>query len=156
MKAQIKQIKWKNHKETKKMLNSIILTGRFTKDPLFTELKNGVQIAEFDIAVDNLGKDAGTTFLTCKAFNKLAVNVNEYCHKGSKVAVAGRIQQRSYLAKDGTKRSVYEILCDNIEFLDPKAKDEEPEEIQVVDAEVVSPEPKYDPMTGKPLKPSKK
>lgn len=138
------------------MLNVIILTGRFTKEPLFTELESGVQIAEFDIAVDNLGKDAGTTFLTCKAFNKLAVNVRDFCHKGSKVAVSGRIQQRSYLAKDGTKRNVYEVLCDSIEFLDPKVKDEEPEEIQVQDSKAVSPEPKYDPMTGKPLKPSKK
>lgn len=138
------------------MLNVIILTGRLTREPLVKEFDDG-QITEFDIAVDNIGKDAGTTFLTCKAFRKVAENVGQYCHKGSKVAVSGRLQQRNYLAKDGSKRSVYEVLCDSVEFLDPKPSDpEEPEDIQVKDAEVVSPAPKYDPMTGKPLKTAKK
>lgn len=143
------------------MLNVIILTGRLTKEPTLFE-KEESKIAIFDIAVDNLGKDAGTTFINCKAFQKVAVNVANHLHKGSKVAVSGRIQQRTYLTKDGSKRSDYEVICDSVEFLDPKPVEEEPD-VSEVPAEPVetepkdsAPAPKFDPFTGKPLKPETK
>ena len=140
------------------MLNLIILVGRLTKTPqLFVNAKEGTaDVVNFDIAVDNLGKDAGTTFLSCKAFGKVAQNVNKYCDKGSKIAVSGRIQQRNFIRKDGSKGSAYEVICESVEFLDPKAEDPaEPEPIEV-SGDVTTPEPKFDPMTGKPLKPAKK
>lgn len=141
------------------MLNVIILTGRLTKEPTSIEYDPESRIANFDIAVDNLGKDAGTTFLTCKAFQKVADNVVKHLHKGSKVAVSGRIQQRTYLAKDGTKRSVYEVICDSVEFLDPKPVEEVPDVNDIPEGlEVPQDEetPKFDPYTGKPLKPETK
>ena len=141
------------------MLNVITLMGRLTRDPQIFSKEESIDVVNFDIAVDNIGQDAGTSFFTCKAFGKIAVNVNNYCKKGSKVAVNGRIQQRTYLAKDGSKRSVYEVICDSVEFLDPKPKTEEDElpfdEELPFEEEPVQ-EPKFDPMTGKPLKPSKK
>ena len=137
------------------MLNSIILVGRLTREPQFFEKEETTPVVNFDIAVDNLGQDAGTTFISCKAFGKVAQNINSFCVKGSKVAVAGRIQQRNFMRKDGSKGSTYEVICDSVEFLDTKAKDEEPEEIPVVDSKEVA-TPKFDPMTGKPLKPKTK
>ena len=150
------------------MLNVIILMGRLTRDPQIFSKEESIDVVNFDIAVDNIGQDAGTSFFTCKTFGKIAVNVNNYCKKGSKVAVNGRIQQRTYLAKDGSKRSTYEVICDSVEFLDPKPVEEpkpeptfeEPQEPEPTFEEPQEPEPvqepKYDPMTGKPLKPSKK
>ena len=130
------------------MLNVIILTGRFTKDPILYE--NGENsVVSFDLAVDNYGQDAGTTFITCKAFGKVAQNVNNFCAKGSKVGVSGRLQQRNFLRKDGTKGSTYEVLCDSVEFLDPKEVTEEPEEIEVEDAPVVTPTRKPSPYKKK-------
>ena len=137
------------------MFNVITLMGRLTRDPQIFSKEESIDVVNFDIAVDNIGQDAGTSFFTCKAFGKIAVNVNNYCKKGSKVAVNGRIQQRTYLAKDGSKRSVYEVICDSVEFLDPKPVEEEPSPEEVGIEEPVQ-EPKFDPMTGKPLKPSKK
>ena len=137
------------------MLNSIIIVGRLTREPQFFSKEDTTDVINFDIAVDNLGQDAGTTFLSCKAFGKVAQNINKFCIKGSKVAVAGRIQQRNFIRKDGSKGSAYEIICDSVEFLDPKVKDEEPAPIEVT-GDVTTPEPKYDPMTGKPLKPKTK
>ena len=142
------------------MLNVIILTGRLTREPqLFRNAtaEESIPLAAFDIAVDNLGKDAGTTFLSCKAFGKLGEHVSQHLRKGSKVAVSGRIQQRTYLAKDGSKRSVYEVICDSVEFLDPKpVEPEEPNLDDIPEAEEKPvDEPKYDPYTGKPLKSSK-
>ena len=43
--------------------------------------------------------------------------VCKYLHKGDKVAVAGRLQTRSYTAKDGGKRYVTEVVADEVEFL---------------------------------------
>lgn len=136
------------------MLNVITLMGRLTRDPQIFSKEESIDVVNFDIAVDNIGQDAGTSFFTCKAFGKIAVNVNNYCKKGSKVAVNGRIQQRTYLAKDGSKRSTYEVICDSVEFLDPKPVEDAPssEEVGIEEPQ----EPKFDPMTGKPLKPSKK
>ena len=138
------------------MLNLIILVGRLTKTPQLYSKEDATDVVNFDIAVDNLGKDAGTTFLSCKAFGKVAQNVNKFCDKGSKVAISGRLQQRNFIKKDGSKGSTYEVICDSVEFLDPKAEEpSDPEPIEVT-GDVTTPEPKFDPMTGKPLKPSKK
>ena len=138
------------------MLNVITLMGRLTRDPQIFSKEDTTDVVNFDIAVDNVGQDAGTSFFTCKAFGKVAQNINKFCTKGSKVGVVGRIQQRTYLAKDGSKRSVYEIICDSVEFLDPKPKTEEDELPFEEEPVKEEPQPKYDPMTGKPLKPSKK
>ena len=140
------------------MLNVLVLMGRITKDPQETKIGE-TTIVNFDIAVDNIRKEKdgsrGTTFLPVVCFNNIGENVVNHLHKGSKIALRGAIQQRTYLAKDGSKRSVYEVIADNIEFLDQKPSEEaEPnaEEFAVEN----EPQPKFDPMTGKPLKPEKK
>ena len=106
------------------MLNSIILMGRATKDPEVRVGANESHIVSFDIAVDNLGKDAGSSFFPVKVFGALGDNVAKYVRKGHRVAVLGRIQQRTYLTKDGSKRAVYEVLADSVEFLESKPVDE--------------------------------
>ena len=141
------------------MLNSIIVMGRLTKEP--SQVKSGeTTIVNFDIAVDNVRKEAdgtrGTTFLPVVCFNNIGESVCKHLHKGSKIAVEGSIQQRNFIRKDGTKGSAYEVIASSIEFLDPKPEepvnpDEEPNEV------IEEPqEPLFDPMTGKPLKPTKK
>ena len=145
------------------MLNSIILLGRITKDPI--QNKSGeTTIVNFDIAVDNIRKEAdgtrGTTFLSVVCFNTIGENVVKHLHKGSKVAVSGAIQQRNFIRKDGTKGSAYEVIADSVEFLDPKQLDE-PQQVDENEIVVEEPsaekgeEPKFDPFTGKPLKPAK-
>ena len=135
------------------MLNSVVLLGRLTKEPI--QNKSGeTTIVNFDIAVDNIRKEAdgtrGTTFLSVVCFNNIGENVCKHLHKGSKVAITGAIQQRNFLRKDGSKGSAYEIIADSVEFLDPKQ--EEPVNPDNEPNEAI--EPKFDPMTGKPLKPN--
>ena len=141
------------------MLNSIILMGRLTKEP--SQVKSGeTTIVNFDIAVDNVRKEAdgtrGTTFLPVVCFNNIGESVCKHLHKGSRIAVEGSIQQRNFIRKDGSKGSAYEVIASSVEFLDPKPEepvnpDNEPNEA------IENPqEPKFDPMTGKPLKPTQK
>ena len=145
------------------MLNVLTLLGRISKDP---ELKQTGEttIVNFDLAVDNVRKEKdgtrGTSFFRVVCLNGVAENVSKHLHKGSKVVISGYIQQRNYLAKDGSKRSVYEVTADTVEFLDPKPQEENLEEGLPFDGENHPEEtkdaPKFDPYTGKPLKDSKK
>ena len=148
------------------MLNSIILMGRATKEPTLRSIGKEVpmSVTNFDIAVDNVRKESdgsqSTSFFAVTCFGRVAENVANYVKKGSKVAVQGSIQQRSYLTKDGEKRTTYDVIADSVEFLDPKPVEETPKEVDEAgipeDAKEVAPEePKeqlFDPYTGKPLK----
>ena len=151
------------------MLNVLVLMGRITKDPISN--KSGeTTIVNFDVAVDNIRKEKdgtrGTTFLPVVCFNTIGENVVNHLHKGSKVAIRGAIQQRNFIRKDGSKGSVYEVIADSVEFLDPKPVEDEPvepngDDLPFKEGEADTPEtpkdePKFDPYTGKPLKPSKK
>lgn len=125
MKSKRKQVE--EPQERKKfMLNQIILLGRATKDPELRRSTNDTAIASFDIAVDNLGKEEGSSFFPVKVFGALGENVAKFVRKGHRVAVVGRIQQRTYMAKDGSKRSIYEVLADSVEFLESKPTEEKP------------------------------
>lgn len=144
------------------MLNLIVLMGRATKDPTLRNVNN-VDITNFDIAVDNIRKESdgsqSTSFFAVTCFGKVAVNVASYVKKGSKVAIQGSIQQRSYMTQGGEKRTTYDVIADSVEFLDPKPVEEPVDEASIPeDAKEVAPEkePAFDPYTGKPLKPKAK
>ena len=145
------------------MLNTIILLGRLTKEPELRKTNSDISVANFDLAVDNSFLDAdgerGTTFISVRCFRDTADNVCKHLHKGSKVAITGSLYQRNFIRKDGSKGSVHEINADSVEFLDPKPVNEV-QEAEQAEAEIAEepskPEPKFDPMTGKPLKPNTK
>lgn len=142
------------------MLNLVCLIGRLTKDAELVSTANGLNRVRFDIAFDSSIKDEEgnkiPNYITCVAFEKTAENVCSFCRRGSKVAISGRLQQRSFMRKDGSKGSVIEVICDSVEFLDPKPKEVQTEEPVIEEPAPVQAEPKFDPMTGKPLKPTKK
>ena len=130
--------------------------GRITKDPQNQKFGE-TTIVNFDIAVDNIRKEKdgsrGTTFLPVVCFNNIGENVANHLHKGSKVAIRGAIQQRNFIRKDGTKGSVYEVIADSVEFLDPKPVEPKDDDLPCDKGEEQPQEqPKYDPYTGKPLK----
>lgn len=148
------------------MLNLIVLMGRATKDPMLRKSagEKAISIVNFDIAVDSLMKESdgsqSTSFFAVTCFGKVADNVANYVRKGSKVAIQGSVQQRSYLTQKGEKRTTYDVIADSVEFLDPKPVEEPQKEVDEADIpedakEVAPEEPKeqlFDPYTGKPLK----
>src|SRR5205823_3498076 len=76
------------------------------------------------IAVDRFTKDESgnyeTDFFNVVAWRRSAEFAANYLTKGRLVSVDGRLQTRSWVAQDGTKRSVVEIVADNIQGLDRK------------------------------------
>ena len=104
-------------------MNKIILVGNLTKDTELRELPSGVYVCNISIAVSRDFGEEGADFFDIKVFNKLAQNCDKYLSKGKKIAVVGRLQNRSYEDKDGNKRYVTEVIANDVEFLSPKEDD---------------------------------
>lgn len=105
------------------MLNRVVLIGRLTRDPESQYTPSGVAIAKFTIAVDRFSKnpetgEKETDFIPVVAFRRSAEFVTQYITKGRLVAVEGRIQVRSWVAQDGQKRYMTEVIADNVQGLD--------------------------------------
>ena len=102
-------------------MNKCHIIGRMTKDPEVRYTQGGTAVATFTLAVDRrVAKDKPkeADFIPCVVWGKMADGVvKNYCHKGKQVAVEGRIQVRSYDAKDGTKRYVTEVIVNELELL---------------------------------------
>lgn len=106
------------------MLNRVVLVGRLTKDPEFRTTPNGVDVATFTLAVNRNFKSKNgeqqADFINCVVFRKQAENVNNYLNKGSLAGIDGRLQSRSYENKEGQRVFVTEVVCDSVQFLEPK------------------------------------
>lgn len=118
-------------------MNRVCLIGRLTKDIDLIATPSGANVASFTLAVDNYTKDAQgniqKSFISCVAWNQQAVFLSNYCKKGYRISVEGRIQTRTYDRKDGSKAYVTEVICDRVENLSPKQETQEPEQPQVND-----------------------
>ena len=114
-------------------MNKVFLMGRLTRDPevRYTQSRNGDQMAigRFSIAVDRRfnrsngqdGNEATADFFNCTAFGKLGEFVEKYLKQGTKVIVAGRVQNDNYTNKNGEKVYSVQIIAEEIEFAESKA-----------------------------------
>ncbi|EJG1262861.1 single-stranded DNA-binding protein [Staphylococcus pseudintermedius] len=110
------------------MLNRVVLVGRLTKDPEFRTTQSGVEVATFTLAVNRNFKSKNgeqqADFINCIVFRKQAENVNNYLNKGSLAGVDGRLQSRSYENQEGRRVFVTEVVCDSVQFLEPKSNNQ--------------------------------
>ena len=122
------------------MINRVILVGRLTRDPELRKANSGLPVASFSIAVDSRMKNQdgtrATTFMNCSIFGNQAENLVKFTRKGALVGVEGRLNQRSYQRQDGSKASVIEVICDSVQFLEPKPAGQE-DEVPVFDDQPV-------------------
>ena len=100
-------------------MNKAILIGNLARDPETRNTPSGVSCTTFTVACNrrfvNQQGVREADFINCVAWRQNADFVARYLTKGSKVAVEGSIQTRSYDAQDGTKRYVTEIVVDSVE-----------------------------------------
>lgn len=99
-------------------MNKVILIGRLTANPEMRYTQNEKPVASYTLAVDRLGE--GADFINCVAWNKNAEFASKHLIKGTKIAVEGRIQTRTYDDKDGKKVYVTEVVVDRHEFCERK------------------------------------
>lgn len=112
------------------MLNKVFLQGRLVADPELRHTNNGVAMASFRVAVDRDFKDKESgqrkaDFVTVTAWRQTAEFVSRHFTKGRVAIVEGKLQVREFNDKDGNRRSVTEVVADNIYFGDSK-RDEGP------------------------------
>ncbi len=108
-------------------MNRVILMGRLTRDPevRYSQSDTSMAIARFSLAVDRRVQRNNTDgqtadFINIVTFGKTAEFVEKYFHKGSKMALEGRIQTGNYTNKDGVKVYTTDVIADNVEFADSK------------------------------------
>ena len=104
-------------------MNKVYLIGNLTRAPEVRSTQSGVTVCNFSIAVNRRFKDADgkaqTDVFNIVAWRQLGELCGKFLIKGKKVAVVGSIQTRSYEAQDGGKRTAYDIVADEVEFLTP-------------------------------------
>ncbi|MCR5254878.1 MAG: single-stranded DNA-binding protein [Acetatifactor sp.] len=110
-------------------MNKVILMGRLTRDPEVRYSQGGessLAIARYSLAVDrrqsrnNGGDEQTADFINCVAFGRTAEFAEKYLHKGTKIAVTGRIQTGSYTNKDGQRVYTTEVVVEEHEFCESR------------------------------------
>ena len=107
-------------------MNKVILMGRLTRDPevRYSQGDNATAVARYTLAVDrrfNRNNDEQTAdFINCVAFGKSGEFAEKYLHKGTKIAITGRIQTGSYTNKDGVKVYTTDVVVEDHEFAESK------------------------------------
>jgi single-strand DNA-binding protein len=110
------------------MLNRVTLVGRLTRDPELRRTQSGVAVTNFTLAVDNRfsrTQERTASFFNVVCWNQTAENVAKFMKKGSLVGVDGRLEQRTFDRRDGSKGQVIEVIADQVVFLEPKNVGEE-------------------------------
>lgn len=109
-------------------LNSVLVAGNLTKDPIFRQTSNSTPVVNFSIAANRKYKDSNNQwqedvcYVGVVAWNKLAESCRERLKKGSAVLVDGELQSRSWKTEDGHNRSIVEIKAKRIQFLNKLGK----------------------------------
>lgn len=103
--------------------NKVQLIGHLGQDPEIINLDSGKKLAKFSIATNEIYKDAvgdkvtETQWHNVVAWGKTADIVEQYLAKGNEVAVEGKLTHRSYQSKEGEKRYITEVRCNELLML---------------------------------------
>jgi|TARA_R110002072_G_scaffold254433_4_gene413320 single-strand DNA-binding protein len=106
--------------------NKVQLIGNLGNDPEIITLDSGKKLAKLSIATNESYKNAqgekvtDTQWHNVVAWNKTAEIVEKYLQKGSEVAIEGKLTTRSYETKEGEKRYITEVVCNELLMLGGK------------------------------------
>lgn len=105
-------------------MNKVILMGRLTKDPELRSTKSQMNVCTFTLAVDRRFKSANgereTDFIRCTAWRQQAEFVARYFRKGSRMALVGSLQTRTWDDNDGKRHYDFEVVAEEVHFADSK------------------------------------
>ena len=105
-------------------MNKVFLIGNLTRDPELSTTSSGVSLCRLSLAVSRRFANADgtreTDFFNITVWRNDADNCSKYLNKGSKIAVVGSLQNRTYEV-DGVKRYATDIVASEIEFLNSRS-----------------------------------
>ncbi|MBR6487481.1 MAG: single-stranded DNA-binding protein [Clostridiales bacterium] len=126
-------------------MNKVILMGRITKDIEVKQTPSNIAVCSFTIACDRRFKtqsgERQTDFINCVAWRQQATLIGNYFHKGSRIAIVGSLQSRSYDDQNGQKRYITEVIVDEVEFVDSKSESQGQQQVQQEQAQPMTPPP---------------
>ncbi len=103
-------------------VNKVLLLGHLGRDAETKFTPSGTAVSNFTLATNRRWKDQQTgewkeetDWHRCVLWR--SENVSNYLLKGKQVYIEGRLQTRSYDDKDGQKRYVTEVVCDDLILL---------------------------------------
>ena len=105
------------------MFNLVVLTGRLTADPELKNTANGIPVTTFSIAVERRyrsGEERQADFINIVAWRQSAEFITKYFKKGNLIGIEGTIQTRRYQDKNGNNRTAFEVVANNVQFVESK------------------------------------
>ena len=103
--------------------NKVLLMGNLTRDPQLSYTPSQTAVVDFGLATnrkwtaqDGSQRDE-TCFVDCRAFGRMAENINKFFSKGKPIFLEGRLTYDTWTAQDGTKKSRLRITVENFQFL---------------------------------------
>jgi len=103
--------------------NKVQLIGNLGNDPEIITMENGNKLAKFSIATNETYKNSegekvtDTQWHNVVAWGKLAEITENYLTKGKEVMIEGKLMSRSYETKEGEKRYITEVKCNEMLML---------------------------------------
>ncbi len=103
--------------------NKVQLIGRLGQEPEITTFPDGNKMAKFSMATDDSYKDKDGQKVERAYWHNIVVRgglvnvVESYVQKGQEIAIEGKLTNRSWEDKDGTKRYMTEIVCNELLML---------------------------------------
>ena len=102
-------------------LNSVLLEGNLTRDPLLSTTPNGTTVCNFSVGTNYLRKRNDSqvqevSFFDVEVWASLGETCAQYLKKGRGVRVVGRLKQERWKSSDGQPRSRTKIVAEHVEF----------------------------------------
>lgn len=103
--------------------NKIILMGNLTRDPVLTYTPSQTAVVDFGLATNRKwtaqdgSKRDEICFVDCRAFGKMAENINKFFKKGQPIFVEGRLSFDQWTGQDGVKKSKHRVTVESFTFL---------------------------------------
>lgn len=107
--------------------NSVQLMGHLGQDPEVVNLESGKKLVKFSLATNDYytkkdgEKVTSTDWHNIVAWGKTADIIEKYVVKGQEVLLRGKLSTRSYETKEGEKRYITEINCDEVVMTSQKS-----------------------------------
>lgn len=109
-------------------LNKILLIGNMVADPELKQTQSGIAVVTFTIAVNRRfakqGEQSSVDFIRITAWRQQAEFVARYFKKGKPIFVLGSLQNRNWTDQNGQKHYEYEVVADEVSFVESKSSDE--------------------------------
>jgi single-strand DNA-binding protein len=112
-------------------INRVVLIGRLTREPELRALASGASVCSLRLACNTSRSDGDGGYVERPNFFDVSVYgppgeaVSRYTHRGSRVAVDGRLEWREWETADQQRRQAVSIVADSVQFLDPAHPDGE-------------------------------